>query len=476
MTAAPLQLSKPALQRYLWALGIFYLAVVVYLVLEKGPRLWGPAIGLPLILAVVTSPRLAVYQFLFCLFIDLPLIESPAIYLIDISAGLLVLSAIFDILLNPGERGTKMPLTLNYIVILAALCLAAFFSVEPGSAIFPIARVLFLMAVFLSLVRLSSVVTFAESLKVFLSLMAIHAVFAAVPSIASGGRIRSFGLAGTAFDDLAMLLAPCGLSLYLWSNGRTRKWYLIGTLVIIAGLIGTQSRFTILICGVLCVFVVIASMIHARRLRRQSLHPPQVGARSGLLLLWLAALFVVAIIFVPSILERALARFDAAATTTPGGTILLRMTLWKAAIKVFLDHPLTGIGPGVFRYVDQYYGSLWFGPTYPFVRGLSAHNLFLHYLAETGIIGVLAMLSLFFNQFRHAYGIWRHCLDPEKSSYHTALAVVSFGIFVTAFMEGAWMWSATGFAASYFIAMIAREYLNHPPRSGGYPAVPQEFA
>ena len=40
----------------------------------------------------------------------------------------------------------------------------------------------------------------------------------------------------------------------------------------------------------------------------------------------------------------------------------------------------------MFRYVDQYYGSLWFGPTYPFVRGLSAHNLFLHYLAETGII------------------------------------------------------------------------------------------
>ena len=327
-TASALQsirLSKPAVRRYLIALGLLYLAVAVYLLLDKGPRLWGRAIGLPLVIAVVTSPRIAVYQFLFCLFIDLPLVESPTIYLIDISAGLLVLSALFDILLNPTERGRKAPISFNYVLILGALCVAALFSVEPSAAIFPIARVVFLFAVFLSLVRLSRVVSFPESLGVFFTLMVAHAIFAAVPSVISGGRIRSFGFTGTAFDDLAMLIAPCGLAFYLWSTDHLRKWYLLGTLVILAGLIGTQSRFAILVCAVLCVAVVVASLIQARRLYGQNINPPRVGARSGMLLLWLVALFLLMVILVPSILERALARFNAAATTTPGGTILLRI-------------------------------------------------------------------------------------------------------------------------------------------------------
>lgn len=447
--------SKSALQRYLFALGIAYLGVVVYLLLEKGPRLWGPAIGLPLAIAVLTSPRLAIYQFLFCLFIDIPIIDSPAIYLIDISAGLLVLSALLDTLLNPQVRGPKIPLTSNYLLILGALCIAAFFSVEPSAAIFPLARVVFLFAVFLSFVRLENRISVSESLHLFLFLMAIHAIFAAVPSIASGGRLRSFGIAGTAFDDLAMLLAPCALAFYLWSTDHLRKWYLVATLIILAGLIGTQSRFAILVCALLCTAVVVVSMIHARRLQAVDADAPPIGKRAGLLVLWLTTLLLLFVILVPSVLERAMARFGAAASTTPGGTILLRMTLWKAAIKVFFDHPLTGIGPGVFRYVDQYYGSLWFGSTYPFVRGLSAHNLFLHYLAESGIIGVVAMLSLFFNQFFHAIRVWSNSLVTEKASQLTALVVVSSGILLTAFLEGAWMWSATGFAASYFIAQIA---------------------
>ncbi len=443
------------MRRYLFALGIAYIAVVVYLLLEKGPRLWGPAIGLPLAIAVATSPRLTVYQFLFCLFIDMPIIDSPAIYLIDVSAGLLVLSALLDTLLNPQIRGQKIPMTFNYLAILGALCIAACFSVEPSAAIFPLARVVFLFAAFLSLVRLGSRISVSESLHLFLFLMAVHAIFAAVPSIASGGRIRSFGVAGTAFDDLAMLLAPCGLAFFLWSTDHRRKWYLSATLMIVAGLIGTQSRFAILVCALLCTAVVVVSMIHARRLRSVNADAPAIGRRVGLLVLWLTALLLLFVILVPSVLERALARFGAAASTTPGGTILLRMTLWKAAIRVFFDHPLTGIGPGVFRYVDQYYGSLWFGSTYPFVRGLSAHNLFLHYLAESGIIGVLAMLSLFFNQFFHAARAWSNSLATEKTSQLTALVVVSSGLLLTAFLEGSWMWSATGFAASYFIAQIA---------------------
>lgn len=448
-------ISKPTARNYLIGLGILYLGVVLYLVLEKGPRLWGPAIGLPIIVAIVTSPRLAVYQFLFSLFIDLRLFDTPTVYLIDISAGLLVLAALLDVLLNAEVRGDRPPMVFNYLAILGALGIAAVFSADPGAAIFPIARVVLLLAVFLSLVRLSSRVTLIDSFRAFFVLMCVHAVIALVPSVASGGRIRSFGLVGTAFDDLAMLLVPFGLAIYLWSTSSSRRWYLLGTLVTFAALIGTQSRFGILVCLVLCAILLVISGLRSRAIRRSTGVTPPVGRRAKVLLISVGLLFLLFMVLVPSILERALARFDAAATTTFGGTMLLRLTLWKAALVVFFDNPLTGLGPGVFRNVDQYYGALMFGPTYVYVRGLSAHNLFLHYLAESGIIGVGAMLALFFSQFNLARRIYRRSVELEKLSYRAGLLVVSMGILMTAFFEGSWMWGATGFAATYFIAMIA---------------------
>lgn len=448
-------MSKLTLRKYLFTLGVLYLAVVVYLVLDKGPRLWGPALGLPIIIAIVTNPRLAVYQFLFSLFIDLRLFDSPTVYLIDVSAGLLVLAGLFDWLLKAQSRPARPAMVFNYLAILGALGIAAVFSVNPGAAVFPIARVALLFAVFLSLVRLSSRVSFADSFRAFFVLMTLHAIIALVPSVASGGRVRSFGFAETAFDDLAMLLVPCGLAVYLWSTSSSGRWYLLGTLTTFAALIGTQSRFGILVCLILCLLVLVVSGLRTRQMRRSGEVIPPVGRRARVLFLLVGLLFLLFLIFVPSILERAWARFDAAATTTPGGTMLLRLTLWKTALAVFFDNPLTGIGPGVFRTVDQYYGALVFGPTYVYVRGLSAHNLFLHYLAESGIIGVAALVALFINQFGRARRIWRKTNAPEKIPLHAALVVVSFGILMTAFIEGSWMWGATGFTATYFIAMIA---------------------
>ncbi len=68
-----------------------------------------------------------------------------------------------------------------------------------------------------------------------------------------------------------------------------------------------------------------------------------------------------------------------------------RWVLWDAAIRMFRDHPLTGVGPGGYQrmFASYYAGSLdgqrnW----------ASAHNLYLHQLAERGLAGLLALLIL----------------------------------------------------------------------------------
>jgi len=78
---------------------------------------------------------------------------------------------------------------------------------------------------------------------------------------------------------------------------------------------------------------------------------------------------------------------------TKFGTYFSRLNLWVAAVKMFGDHPFTGIGFGTFwdksqLYLDQ---SNYLNR----VTHNTAHNTFLHILAEEGIAG-FSMFSLLF--------------------------------------------------------------------------------
>lgn len=69
-------------------------------------------------------------------------------------------------------------------------------------------------------------------------------------------------------------------------------------------------------------------------------------------------------------------------------TELSRLAVWQAAVRIFLGHPLLGVGYGNYRflYADFVPGA---------VPGkLDAHNLYLELLAETGIVGFLVFIVL----------------------------------------------------------------------------------
>jgi putative inorganic carbon (HCO3(-)) transporter len=67
-----------------------------------------------------------------------------------------------------------------------------------------------------------------------------------------------------------------------------------------------------------------------------------------------------------------------------------RMAHWQAAWHMFLDYPLTGVGPGNF---NARYGEYFVRAEFRFSQG-HAHNYYLHALAETGLPGLLAYLAL----------------------------------------------------------------------------------
>lgn len=74
--------------------------------------------------------------------------------------------------------------------------------------------------------------------------------------------------------------------------------------------------------------------------------------------------------------------------SNPQNSITQRLNYWRTAIAVIKDHPILGVGPGNFQEVFLKYKI-----------GLStntryAHNVFLHTWAETGILGLIALIYL----------------------------------------------------------------------------------
>ena len=70
---------------------------------------------------------------------------------------------------------------------------------------------------------------------------------------------------------------------------------------------------------------------------------------------------------------------------------LARVNLWEVAWRMFRDHPWTGVGPGNYK---QLFGQYFDGVIDGERIWSSAHNLYLHQLAERGLVGFAALAAL----------------------------------------------------------------------------------
>ena len=93
-------------------------------------------------------------------------------------------------------------------------------------------------------------------------------------------------------------------------------------------------------------------------------------------------------------------------------SIVTRFAMWSSATKMWVDHPLVGVGLGNY---PEFYRTRYYDPE-PWERfrknhdGLThkhPHNIFLHLLAETGIVGLLSFALLLGHAFRHFIALWR---------------------------------------------------------------------
>ena len=75
-----------------------------------------------------------------------------------------------------------------------------------------------------------------------------------------------------------------------------------------------------------------------------------------------------------------------------------RLSIWRTSTTIWAEHPLVGVGPGGFpqAYAEAPTPGKQYLPGTALEAPPHAHNLFLHVLAEQGLVGLLALLGVLF--------------------------------------------------------------------------------
>jgi hypothetical protein len=120
-------------------------------------------------------------------------------------------------------------------------------------------------------------------------------------------------------------------------------------------------------------------------------------------------------------------------SNAPGGALVGRETENLAAWNTFLDHPLTGVGPGVYfaEYSRDYANRLGLRYLQSERRG---HSLYLEMAADTGLIGLGAFLAMVGTTLALLYRsgrYWREH-DPQRAMLAASLFFSLFAYLATA--------------------------------------------
>lgn len=137
-----------------------------------------------------------------------------------------------------------------------------------------------------------------------------------------------------------------------------------------------------------------------------------------------------------------------------------RKQLWRAAVKVWLSHPLFGIGPDQFR---THYGEYLEGVD-PDER-LRTHNIFLEALSTTGVAGLAVMVYMLVSAFKVQLRLVRD-RDMDKSARLVSLGVLAATVaYVAHGLLDSFLWQ-TGVAFMFFTILGLTAWLDKHKSTG----------
>ncbi|MGB9857719.1 MAG: O-antigen ligase family protein [Dictyoglomaceae bacterium] len=164
-------------------------------------------------------------------------------------------------------------------------------------------------------------------------------------------------------------------------NSQDKLWHILCLLIITGGLIlcMSQGAWIGLLLAEILLFI-----LGDKKIRKNILFLSFLG------LLLLSIFIIRSFLVKDNLFSFFLTRLDMNSSSKTE-----RIYIWKSAWKMFLDHPITGIGVGTFGLAYPSYKL----PQSHIETTPFAHNLPLNLLAETGILGFLSFTILTFSFF-----------------------------------------------------------------------------
>jgi putative inorganic carbon (hco3(-)) transporter len=238
----------------------------------------------------------------------------------------------------------------------------------------------------------------------------------------SGDRLeRLSGPIGSKNRYAQAMLVLLPLSLYAFVTARTHRHRIfaaVSAFAILAGMSLTYSRGAAVALAGLLVLAVLLRYVRLRTAVAVSI----VGV-------------VGVFAFLPIYADRLESLTEVTALVEEGdrpadGAILGRATSNLAALNVFADHPILGVGPGRYQadYSQAYANEL--GLRH-FTTPRRAHNLYLEVAADTGVLGLVTFLGIVGSTMAGLWRARRYWLHRRPEYAHLATGLL---LAVTAYM------------------------------------------
>lgn len=220
-----------------------------------------------------------------------------------------------------------------------------------------------------------------------------------------------------------VLLIPIAMGLVLYKQNKksTSLYLIISLFLLLTGLIVTESRAGVIAAMISFLIFIIYTF---RELKPRLV----ILIIAGILICILNPAFT-------TVLDRML-------TLSTSSSSFVRVQLYKGAWETFLSHPFIGAGLGSLGYyMEEITGR----------ETITAHNIILQFLGETGIIGVLSFLCLLFMNYR---GIRKLLILSPKGSFSHLWGVGLFCGFIGVMIQSLFEPSFNGYQFFIFYWII----------------------
>lgn len=232
-----------------------------------------------------------------------------------------------------------------------------------------------------------------------------------------GGYQRQIGILGEPNFAAGRLAIFLPFIMYVsFKNQKEHKMaksliYAIFSLVISIAIFMTGSRMGIIMMAVTFAFVAVKERKYL------------VKARSG-------AIFIILCLFLLIMSSIIWQRIDInyfvthrvgnlykfISTGERGETILKRLELLRFGVEMYLDNPITGLGPGGYRWELRRY--------VPYFHGNPSHNTFVDVLVGTGVLGFIFFIGILFQIARNIRSL-RKIMPLKNLSFYFGLSFLN---------------------------------------------------